>query len=135
MSVLSLLKQPKQKKSRKAYLVKCLDDLVSRQVRERDFHRCRKCGRERVYHHHIFGKKAHPATRWVLENGISVCFFCHRDAHASPEDFRRWVIGWMGEPEYEALYIRAQMRTSFKEVDLDWLLKDFRREQHADSPM
>jgi len=127
MTILSLFKQPKPKKSRRVYLIKALDDLVSRQVRERDGHRCRKCGRHRVFAHHIFGKKAHPSTRWTLENLLSVCFGCHRDAHASPEDFRRWVISWMGEKEYEALYVRAQMRTSFKEIDLEWMLKDMRR--------
>jgi hypothetical protein len=124
--ILSIFKT-KKKRSRRAYLIKCLDDLVSKQVRERDGHRCRKCGRERVYHHHVFGKKAHPSTRWVLENGISLCYHCHVSAHASQEDFRRWVMGWMGEKAYEVLYIRAQMRTSFKTIDLEWLLKDMRR--------
>lgn len=127
MATLSLFKQPKRKKSRKAQLIKALDDLVSKQVRERDGHRCRKCNRESVYHHHIFGKKAHPSTRWVLQNGISLCFHCHRDAHASPEDFRRWIISWMGEKSYESLYIKAQMRTSFKVCDLELLLWSMRR--------
>ena len=128
MTILSLFKQPKPKKSRRAYLIKAIDDIVSLQVRKRDGHKCRKCGWEgRVFHHHIFGKKAHPATRWVLENGITVCYHCHVSAHASPEDFRRWVIGWMGEKEYENLYIRAQMRTSFKVCDLELLLWDMRR--------
>lgn len=127
MTILSLFKEPKRKKSRKVYLVKSLDDLVSKQVRERDGYRCRRCGRERVFHHHIFGKKAHPATRWNPDNGISLCFVCHRNAHASPEDFRRWVLSWMGEREYENLYVKAQMRTSFKEIDLEWLLKDMRK--------
>ena len=128
MTILSLFKQPKPKKSHRAYLIKALDDFVSRQVRERDGHRCRKCGRHRVFAHHIFGKKAHPSTRWTLENLLSVCFGCHRDAHASPEDFRRWVIGWLGEAQYEALYIKAQFRTSFKTCDLEMLLKVMRSE-------
>lgn len=123
---LSLLKPPKRKKSRRAYLIGQLDAITSRKVRERDGNRCRKCGRTPCYHHHIFGKKAHPATRWAMENGVAVCFVCHRDAHASPEDFRRWVLSWMGEAAYEALYVRAQMRASFKECDLEWMLKEAR---------
>lgn len=124
--VLSIFKE-KKKKSRRAYLLKALDSIVSKIVRERDGHRCRKCGRTSCFHHHIFGKKAHPATRWNKDNGISLCFHCHRDAHASPEDFRRWVLSWMGEREYEALYVRAQMRCSFKEVDLEMLLWEMRK--------
>ena len=130
LTILSLFKSPRKKKSRRAYLIKCLDDLVSKQVRERDCRRCRwpQCGRTTLLgNHHIFGKKAHPSTRWTMENCICLCFFCHRNAHASPEDFRRWIIGWMGEKAYEALYIRAQMRTSFKTIDLEWLLKVMRR--------
>jgi hypothetical protein len=123
MAVLSIFKPPKRKKSRRSTLIKQLDAIVSRKVRDRDGNVCRRCGRERVFAHHIFGKKAHPSTRWIEENLLSVCFGCHRDAHASPEDFRRWVLSWMGEVAYEALYVKAQMRCSFKEIDLEWLLK------------
>lgn len=127
--ILSLLKPPKRKKSRRSYLIGQLDAITSRKVRERDGNKCRmpRCGNTRVFHHHIFGKKAHPSTRWEIDNGVSLCFQHHVDAHASPEDFRRWVIGFMGEAAYEALYVRAQMRTSFKEIDLEWMLKEARR--------
>ena len=132
MAVLSIFKS-KKKKSRKSYLIEQIDAIISLQVRNRDGWTCRKCGRRAVKkndvaNHHIFGKKAHPATRWNLENCLSLCFWCHRDAHASPEDFRRWVISWMGEKEYEALYIKAQYRAKFKEVDLEWMLKDMRKQ-------
>lgn len=132
MPVLSFFKEPRKKKSRRAYLIKAIDDLVSLRVRERDHHTCRKCGRTgRVYHHHIFGKKAHPSTRWEISNGITACYHCHVSAHASPEDFRRWTIGWMGEKEYEALYVKAQMRISFKLIDLEWMLMDLRKEARS----
>jgi hypothetical protein len=34
----------------------------------------------------------------------------------------------MGSKEYDALYIKSQMRAQYKEVDLDWMLKEMRRE-------
>ncbi len=127
MPILTLFKEkPRKKGSRRRYLIGQLDKITSERVRKRDGYICRKCGRDQVGNHHIFGKAAHPATRWELDNGLSLCFFCHRDAHASPEDFRRWVLSWMGEAAYEALYVKAQMRTSFKEVDLEWMLKELR---------
>jgi len=127
MTLLSLLKPKRVKTSRKASLKKSLDAIISRKVRDRDGNHCKKCGRTPCYHHHIFGKAAHPSTRWEIDNGVSVCFRCHRDAHASPEDFRRWVISWMGEVEYEALYVKAQMRASFKVCDLELLLWAMRK--------
>jgi len=36
MPVLSFFKEPKKKKSRRAYLIKAIDDLVSLRVRERE---------------------------------------------------------------------------------------------------
>ena len=126
--ILSILKAPKKKKSRRAYLIGQLDRLVSLKVRERDENRCKKCGRTPCYHHHIF-TKTRLATRWNLKNGISVCFHCHRWAHAAGEEFRQWVISWMGQKEYDALYITSQMRAGYKEVDLEWMLKDLRRRE------
>ena len=137
MAILSLFKQPKPKKSRRAYLIKAIDDLVSIQVRERDGYICRKCGRNRgaygkfasivrVYHHHLF-TKIRLTTRWDLKNGVTLCFHCHRWAHAAGEEFRQWVLSWMPQAEYDALYIRSQMRGGFKICDLELLLWDMRR--------
>ena len=125
--VLSLFKERKpKKKSRRSYLVKALDAIVSRKVRDRDGNRCRKCGRERVYHHHIF-TKTRLTTRWDLANGVSLCFFCHRWAHAAAEEFRQWIISFMGEKDYNSLYVKSQFRGGFKDVDLEFLLKEMRR--------
>jgi hypothetical protein len=126
MSILSIFKEKKKPQSRRKRLIKALDDLMSKQVRERDSCRCRKCGRERVYHHHIF-TKTRLSTRWDISNGVSLCFHCHRWAHAAAEEFRKWVLTWMPLKDYDALYIKSQMRAGFKEIDLEWLLKDMRR--------
>ena len=130
MSVLSLFKQPKPKKSRRSYLIKALDDLMSIKVRERDSYRCRRCLRPAenhgdVAHHHIF-TKTRLTTRWDERNGLTLDFKCHRWAHAAGEEFRCWVLSWMAEAEYDALYIKSQMRGGFKTVDLEWMLKDMR---------
>ncbi len=128
MPVLGLLGKPKKTKSRRNSLKKALDVEMSKRVRERDKHRCRKCGRERVYHHHIL-TKTRLTTRWDMENGISLCYHCHKWAHAAAEEFREWVLSWMSQEEYDKLYLRSQMRGGFKETDLMWLLTDMRKEK------
>ena len=125
MAVLGLFGKPKKEKSRRSALKKALDVEMSKQVRERDKHRCRRCGKERVSHHHIF-TKTRLTTRWDMKNGVSLCFFDHRWAHAAAEEFREWVLTWMPQREYDALYLKSQMRGGFKEIDLEWLLWDLK---------
>jgi hypothetical protein len=61
-----------------------------------------------------------------MENGITLCFHCHKKAHAAPEEFRVWILSWMPQKEYDQLYLKSQMRGGFKEIDLEWLLKEMR---------
>ena len=130
MSILSIFKT-KKKKSRRAYLIAQLDAIVSKQVRERDGYRCRKCGRKgekgAVAHHHIF-TKTRLATRWMKENGVTLCFHCHRWAHAAGEEFREWVLNWMPKEEYDQLYLWSQTRASFKVCDLELMLWGMRKD-------
>jgi hypothetical protein len=42
--------------------------------------------------------------RWNLQNGVSLCWPCHRNiAHGDPEKFRDFLIGWLTEPVYDFL--------------------------------
>jgi HNH endonuclease len=51
-------------------------------VKKRDNYTCRHCGRGkkdgiRVIAHHIIPYKPFPATRYVVENGLTLCDSCH----------------------------------------------------------
>jgi predicted restriction endonuclease len=74
-------------------------------VRRADRHRCQRCGEDELSlailgswldAHHIRGKKAHPALRYVVENGVSLCRRpdggCHGWAHEHPVLFRAWLL-------------------------------------------
>lgn len=56
--------------------------------------RCEYCGvglRGGGDPHHIFGKGAYPALRFVDVNGIALCRGCHSEqAHGRPAEFLRW---------------------------------------------
>lgn len=128
--ILSILKDKKKKRSRRSYLIGQLDSITSKLVRTRDGYRCRKCGKLAVIkgdvaHHHIFTKTRFP-TRWMPENGVCLCFRCHRWAHSAGEEFRRWVVSWMGQAEYDQLYLWSQTRGGFREWDMEMMLKEAR---------
>lgn len=137
MAILSLFGKPQKKKSRRSYLIAQIDAIMSKRVRERDGHCCRHCGRVRgvygrydkkghVFHHHIF-TKARLSTRWTLENGVTLCYHCHVWAHAAGEEFREWILSFMDQAEYDALYLRSQMRGGYREIDLELFLKERRK--------
>jgi len=75
MPILSIFKQPKRKKSRRAYLIKALDDLVSKKVRERAGYRCQLCGsRSHLQtHHNTYENLGHELSRDLLV----LCDKCH----------------------------------------------------------
>lgn len=53
----------------------------SKAVKERDG-KCMECGREEDLHaHHIKPKSTHPELKLDIENGITLCYGCHKRAH------------------------------------------------------
>ena len=111
-------------KSTRNKLMASLDTIFSKLVRARDNHACRKCGRTRVFCHHIFTRK-YLGTRWYLQNGISLCHPCHREAHTDPLRFHAWLKLWMGK-EYDLLEWKANRITKFNEAELEILKSDLR---------
>ena len=51
-------------------------------VRKRDNYTCQKCGsKERLHAHHKKGWHQYPKLRYVVSNGILLCFGCHLKKH------------------------------------------------------
>ena len=118
-----------RKKSERSALEASLDRIFSLYIRHRD-KCCHRCRREwdikKLYNHHIF-TRAHRGTRWDEEACIAVCFSCHEFAHSFTEEFRDWVIGWMGQKEYDRLKVKAMGRVKFTESDLTMILFDLKK--------
>lgn len=53
-------------------------------VKKRDKWTCQACGQEgtQLHAHHIEPFANNEALRWDTDNGITLCFPCHRDVHA-----------------------------------------------------
>ncbi len=61
-------------------------------VLERDKRQCQTCGsKEHLHVHHIKSFKKNPERRWDINNGITVCVFCHEKIHS--RSFPDWLTG------------------------------------------
>ena len=85
------------------------DKAFSLCVRERNAWCCERCGKYypedkrmglHCSHYHGRGKWS---TRLNGVNAWAHCFGCHRHLGSNPHEFTRWVVGRMGEQEYELL--------------------------------
>jgi len=91
-----------------------LDKLWAQAVKLRDKNTCRRCGRQGkprgMHAAHIEGR-AKKNTRWLLDNGLTLCFLCHRwfDEHKGIRDAWLAEAGIMTEKERDALRLSANM--------------------------
>jgi len=120
------MRRAKKKKTRRKELELELDRVWHEKVLERDKKKCRICGKtDRLQSHHIFSR-THRATRWDLDNGITLCAGHHYWAHREPEKFRQFVIGLMGEEKYQRIFEKSQHSVKFSIQDLEDLLNNLK---------
>ena len=58
-----------------------LDALWSALVKLRDGGKCQHCGKTFGLEAHHVIERRYTATRWDLENGVTLCYHCHDLAH------------------------------------------------------
>ena len=123
MKAMNLLKSKRVKKATRTAIIKKLDVLFSKAVRERD-KVCQCCQKSNhIYTHHIFSRR-HMGTRWDMDNAISLCVYCHRfKAHGDPEQFRDFILTRMPERKFLELKWKAYTPTKFTVNDLLFMLR------------
>ena len=75
--------------------------------------------------HHLY-KRDRMATAFNPRYVIGLCNDCHSWAHAEPDEFREWVISWMGADEYE--YGHQLSLTVARHVDFEGIREQLRVE-------
>jgi hypothetical protein len=87
----------------------------SLEVRTRDGWRCVRCGKDysgkrgSLQAAHIYGKGAYAHLRYVVDNGVSLDYYCHNWAHEHPQDFVDLVKERIGEAAYARLTEAAKL--------------------------
>ena len=115
-----MAKKKKVKKPTLAKLRKQLDGVWFNVILTRD-KSCKRCGkRSTLSSHHIFTKKAYPAGRWNLENGIILCWTCHFFfAHGNPYAFRQFMIERKGIEWWDRLHDTVMEKQQFRSSDFE----------------
>ena len=89
-----------------------LDALWSLCIRTRDRWTCRRCQKaytpptQGLHAAHLFGRGMH-SVRHDLNNGVALCYGCHRYLDTHPEEKTRWIVTWMPQEAYNLLLFRA----------------------------
>ena len=99
------------KKKRKPKDTRMVDWALA--VRARDGNKCRYCGRtDTLNTHHIYSR-SRKATRYDVDNGITLCVAHHTlssafSAHKTPVEFIDWLREQNGEEWLESLRRKAK---------------------------
>lgn len=104
--------------SNRKRLIAKLDKQWSKAVIERDGHICQKCLKFGDNPHHVFLRR-YLGSRFLKENGITLCTTCHRWAHDYPADFMDWWIGKIGLETWEYVRMEAmELKINIDEVEI-----------------
>lgn len=60
-------------------------------VLKRDKFQCKKCGtkKKKLYTHHIKSWASSPQLRYLLSNGITLCYLCHKSITGNELSYER----------------------------------------------
>lgn len=110
----------KVKTPRQKLAAECMK-LWKEAVKLRDFYICRLCGKPGNHPHHHFTDKAHPLTRYVLLNGVTLCPSCHYKVHRRGqfEKVRAAIVAEIGSDSFDSLYQLAYCQNTTEIQDLE----------------
>lgn len=129
------IKHPSFKnKNKRQSLIKKLDTLISRKVRERDNWTCVRCLKKytpptKALHCSHYYSRRKLGTRWDMRNLDALCYGCHRLVEG---DKQGWYTTFkkkqLGEEQFNILETIANMPTKFTTIDLNLLLSTIEKE-------
>lgn len=100
--------------------IKKLDKKWREKINERDNGRCVYCGGDGNNAHHIVGRR-NRSTRWLLDNGILLCYRDHTfgqgSFHQDPQETMKWFENKYPD-RYESILKRKNLilKQTYEEV-------------------
>ena len=111
------------KKTARQKVVKRLDDIVSKYIRERD-KSCVQCGKkENLSNGHVFSRRAYN-TRWdISKNGNchTQCWGCNFRHSKDNYDYYNWYIEKFGMDRFNELRLEFRTPKKFLTIELEEL--------------
>ncbi len=111
-----------------------LDAVFSDLVRERSDWTCEVCGKHfpdrkgaGLHASHYWGRRGR-STRWYGMNVFAHCFGCHQKLGSKPHEFKSWVFKTLGEPNYDALTLRANKPMKIPKSELKDMQAHFKEQ-------
>lgn len=95
--------------------------------------KCEYCGKKSPLNsHHIFSRSK-KSTRWVVENGISLCVGHHTfsssfSAHKTPLEFIDWLYDYKGRDKIDILRLKANTVSKLHTFEKELLLNELNKE-------
>lgn len=127
----------KKGKSDRQKLIKKLDDLVSKIIRERDG-ACVICGTtERLQNGHLFTRQSY-SLRWDLRPDGNCNCQCdgHNKLHEyDPYPYINWYIEKFGKERFDLLYAEHKTVAKFTTLDLELMYQEMKREYEGKEPV
>jgi hypothetical protein len=103
--------------------------------------KCQYCGKTTDLHaHHIKPKSTHPALKYELNNGMTLCYACHKVEHElhrpvrirSGMPQRRTLLKRLAELEKEVTGLRAIMKQEVSSLEKEVAILRTQAGKHSD---
>ena len=108
-------------------LIKALDKACREYVVSRDHHVCQWCGKlvagKNCQWSHIITRSEH-LLRWMPENSLILCYFCHRKWHSDPLHSTEWFKGKFPD-RYKKIMRLAKKSRPISVSELEQILEGF----------
>lgn len=109
-------------------LIKKLDTLFSKRIKERDGQTCQRCravhaSGSRGLHCSHYWKRGLMGTRWEEKNCVALCYGCHRRWEGDKQgEYMDFMVARLGRAEYDRLEVKARSITKFSAIDIKIML-------------
>ena len=114
----------KSKKTDRRKAMDRLDDLFRSLIRKRAMKRaggCERCGAPKHNYKELqtahFHSRRKYSVRWDERNAVGLCGGCHQYLDSHIDAKQEFARKYLGDEEYERLYVRAEMNTKQSPID------------------